>query len=61
MPLTAALWRQIQGDRCESDTNLVYRVNSRTTKATQRDPDLKPPPPKICESDIQKATVEVPV
>ena len=32
---------QKQADLCEFKTNLVYRVNSRTAKATQRNPVLK--------------------
>jgi hypothetical protein len=36
MPLIEALRRQSQGDVCEFQASLVYRVNSRTARATQR-------------------------
>jgi hypothetical protein len=36
-----ALGRQRQVDLCEFETSLVYRVSSRTYKATQRDPVSK--------------------
>ena len=35
------LRRQKQGDLCEFEANLVYKVSSRTVKATQRNPVLK--------------------
>ena len=41
MPLSPALRRQGQADLCEFEANLVYRVSSRTAKATQRNPVLK--------------------
>jgi hypothetical protein len=43
-----ALGRQRQVDLCEFEASLVYRVSSKTTKATQKDPVLKnkqPSPP----------------
>jgi hypothetical protein len=41
MPLIPALWKQRQEDLCEFKTSLVYRVNSRTDRATQRNPVSK--------------------
>ena len=38
MPLKSALGRQKQADLCEFKPTLLYRVNSRTAKATQKDP-----------------------
>jgi hypothetical protein len=39
MPLIPALRRQRQLDYfCETEARLIYRVSSRTVKATQRDP-----------------------
>jgi hypothetical protein len=37
--------KQRQEDCSEFETNLVYRVSSRTAKATQRNPVLTPSPP----------------
>jgi hypothetical protein len=34
----SVLWRQRQADLCEFKASLVYRVSSRTTRATQRNP-----------------------
>jgi hypothetical protein len=36
MPLSPALGSQRQVDLCEFETNMAYRVNSRTARATQR-------------------------
>ena len=36
-----ALGRQRQGDLCELEASLVYRVSSRSARATQRNPDSK--------------------
>jgi hypothetical protein len=36
MPLIPAFRRQRQAELCESEANLIYRVNSRTAGATQR-------------------------
>jgi hypothetical protein len=36
MPLVPALGGQRQGNLCEFEANMVYRVNSRTARATQR-------------------------
>ena len=36
MPLSPALRRQRQGDLCEFQASLDYRVNSKTARATQR-------------------------
>jgi hypothetical protein len=33
-------------DQCEFEASLVYRVSSRTARATQRNPVLNPPPPQ---------------
>ena len=41
MTLIPALVRQRQADLCEFKASLVYRVSSRTGKATQRNPVLK--------------------
>ena len=38
MPLIAALGKQRQADLCEFESNLVYKVSSRTARATQRNP-----------------------
>ena len=35
MPLIPALGRQTEADLCEFEVRLVYRVNSRTARATQ--------------------------
>jgi hypothetical protein len=40
-PLIPALERQRQGDLCELEASLVYRVSSRTARTTQRNSDLK--------------------
>jgi hypothetical protein len=37
-PLILALGRQRQADHCEIEASLVYRVSSRTARATQRNP-----------------------
>ena len=39
--LIPVLGRQKQADLCEFKASLVYRVSSRTVKATQRSPVLK--------------------
>ena len=39
--LIPALGRQRQMDVCESESSLAFRVNSRTVKATERNPVLK--------------------
>jgi hypothetical protein len=36
MPSMPALGRQTQEDLCEFKASLIYRVSSRTTRATQR-------------------------
>ena len=41
MPLIPALGRQRQANLYEFKANLVYRVNSRTTRVTQRNPSSK--------------------
>ena len=41
MPLIPALGRQRQGDLCEFEANLVYKVNSRTDKGYTEKPYLK--------------------
>ena len=41
MPLIPAFGRQRQVDVCEFKASLVYRVSSRTTRATWRNPVLK--------------------
>jgi hypothetical protein len=41
MPLMPTLGRQRQVELCEFKASLVYRVSSRTAKATQRNPFLK--------------------
>ena len=41
MPLIPALRRQRQVDLCEFEASLVYRVSSRTARATQRNPVKK--------------------
>jgi hypothetical protein len=38
MPLILALRRQSQADLCEFKASLVYRVSSKTVRATQRNP-----------------------
>ena len=38
MLLILALWRQRQGDFYEFEDTLVYRVSSRTARATECDP-----------------------
>jgi hypothetical protein len=40
-PLIPALRRQTQADLCEFKAILVYRVNFRTARATQRNPVSK--------------------
>lgn len=40
-PLVPALEKQRQAELCESEAFLVYRVNPRIAKATQRDPVSK--------------------
>jgi hypothetical protein len=42
MTLIPAFRRQRPSDLCEFGANLVYRVSSRTVKATQRNPVSKP-------------------
>ena len=39
--MTPVLGRQRQGNLCEAQASLVYRVSSRIAKATQRKPVLK--------------------
>ena len=41
MPLVSALGRQRQVDLCEFKASLVYRLSSRTTRVTQKNPVLK--------------------
>jgi hypothetical protein len=41
MPLISALRRQKQADLCDFKAILLYRVNLRTTRATQRNPVSK--------------------
>jgi hypothetical protein len=41
MLLILALWRQTQVDFCEFEASLVYKVSSRTARATQRNPVSK--------------------
>ena len=40
-PLISARRRQRQADLCELEVSLVYRVSSRTARATQRNPVSK--------------------
>ena len=40
-PLSPALGSQRQADLCEFKASLVYRMSSRTARATQRNPVLK--------------------
>ena len=40
-PLIPALGRQRQEDLCEFRVSLVYRVSSKTSRATQRNPVLE--------------------
>ena len=39
--VSPALGRQRQGDLCEFKASLVYKLSSRTNRATQRNPVLK--------------------
>ena len=49
MPLIPALRRQRQMDLCEFETSLVYKVRSRTARATKRNTVLNLTlPPKLC-------------
>jgi hypothetical protein len=41
VPLIPAVRRQRQVDVCEFEASLVYRVSSRTARATERNPVLK--------------------
>lgn len=41
LPLIPALWSQRQGDLCEFEAHLIYRVRFRTANATQRNPVRK--------------------
>ena len=41
MPLIPILGRQKQADLCEFKVSLVYRVSSRTARATQKKPCLE--------------------
>jgi hypothetical protein len=41
MPLVPAFKRQRQADLCAFKASLVYRVSSRTARATQRNPVSK--------------------
>jgi hypothetical protein len=41
MPLIPALEKQRQEDLYEIEASMVYKVSSRTAKATQRNPILK--------------------
>ena len=52
--LIPALSRQRQADLCEFKARLVYRVSSRTAKDIQRDPVLKPNPPKKTQFTIRE-------
>ena len=36
MPLTSALGRQRHEDLCEFEASLIYKVSSKTARATQR-------------------------
>jgi hypothetical protein len=45
--------RQISG----FEASLVYRVSSRTARATQRNPVSKPPPPKKKEEEEEEKVV----
>ena len=38
IPLIPALGRQRQANLCEFEASLVYKINSRTARATQRNP-----------------------
>jgi hypothetical protein len=44
MSLIPELGRQRQVDLCESEASMVYRENSRTTRATERGPVSKQQP-----------------
>ena len=56
MPLVPALrrQRQRQEDLCEFEVNVIYRVSSRTARATQRNPVLKN---KQCSGYMRKDQV----
>jgi hypothetical protein len=49
-PLIPALGKQRQSDLCDFKASLVYRVSSRTARATQRNPVLKETKPKVIPS-----------
>ena len=49
-----AFMRQSQVDICEFEANLVYRVSSRTIRATQRNLVLKNPNPNQNKKDTNK-------
>jgi hypothetical protein len=63
MPLIPALRRQRQVNLCEFKVSLVYRVSSRTARATQRDSALKnktnEPTNKSINQSIKKKTIHV--
>ena len=54
------LRRQRQGDPCEFEASLVYRVSSRTARATQRNPVLKKQTGKKQNKTKQKPTEFLP-
>jgi hypothetical protein len=41
MPSIPILWRQTEVDLCEFEASLIYRVSSRTARATQGNLGLK--------------------
>ena len=50
MHLIQTLWRQRQGDLCEFEANLIYKVSSKAVKVTQRNSVSNlPSPPKNME------------
>jgi hypothetical protein len=52
MSLIPALRRERQADLCDFEASLVYRVNSRTSRGTQRNPVLKNKQNKAKQNDF---------
>ena len=53
MPLIPELSGQRQAYLCEFEASLVYRVNSKTARTTQRNPVSKPKKPKQNKTNKQ--------
>jgi hypothetical protein len=53
MPLTSAPRRQKQAHLCDFEASLVYRVRSRTARATQRNPVSKNQKPETKQTENQ--------